>query len=560
MEFSESQVSLDNSIVVSPPEDEKSSFASPRVQQKAVRVRPPITALNSATNLMDNSSESIEQKYLKKRIEERPQHNPHLPKDVQLKSIILKSQQPYDEVHENKERISHLAEEEERVERLKKMNENESGNTLVLERGVPMMVPSHLMPLHNEYRQKSSRNSRRSNSADSEHSSDLRRKIDSQDSNRSETLYGMKGKADGKAMKKIEWLENYVELRLKQNVPLNGPELERYRQVLEKLSGVESTSTNVISENTAPVTVQQTDSEPKPQSVPPPQTTPISQSVPQTQLPPNSQSKPETKPDEAIKIAEELEAEYEHEDVSSLQKQLTEAKREIEKLRLERALLHAKSEIKKLKTEITYGQQNENEEINIDKIIGDNVRRDSPRGTTLSPQAPATSSRESSSSPRISSSGPKSNQPAKSTRNTLLKMNSLEGNPQRKASPHRSTVRSSARGTKMGLKGIGGAATGENGQTRASNRWSTISRRVSTQGSEALLEEDELEEYREEKRKRKKKKKFLQDIEDNMISRDVSKTKANPQVLKQMQSFDFLNFLDSLDGLEGNTLKKKSEE
>jgi hypothetical protein len=511
----QTQTPVDNGMVVAaPPEDQKPSFSSSPRSRQALITHRNIPALKTAMSL-ESAQETIEQKYLKKRMEERPQHNPQLPKDAQMKAIMMKSKLAPSEIVEEKETIRSLAAEEERVQHLHKNNESESsGLTLVLERGVPLLNSAHLESLNNDP-QPQDRFQRKS-SAGSE-ISDINKPqfdLDSQDSSRNDTLYGIKGKADGKAMKKIEWLENYAELRLKQNMPFDGPDLARYKKVLQRLDSIDSPITDVPESVTAKTT---------PDVTPAPITTPSPTVDTDAEL--KKRMMPESDRHHKKLFEGEDETLDDLEDVESLRKQLAEAKREIEKLRLERALIHAKNEIKKLKTEITYGHEIENEELNIDNVVG--VQKSS-----TSPPA---------------SSGALAVKPVKPNRNTFSKVLPANETPQSPAvsSPKRSTsIKSSPRASRLTKSG-------------GSSRWSSIATRVNTVGSEALVEEDELEDYREEKRRRKKKKKFLQDIEDGLVSRDVvAKTKANPQILKQMQSFEFLSFLDSLEGLDGNTLLK----
>ena len=500
-DMSLSQTSLDHSVVIAPPEVQKSSFPSPRNRHSKT------LAQTSSVSDVDQK-ETIEQKYLKKKIEDRRQQAPSiLSKEEQMRTIISKTKEPQLPENENY-RISHMvAEEEEKLRKedeqankKKNMTDSESGLSLVLERGVPWSNSNvQYDTVKDDSREV--RNSRLG-SRDSDFSDYRKIRSDSQDSSRNEILFGMKGKADYKAMKKIEWLENYVEFRSKQENPMDSPDLERYKKVISKLND----STTGSSENDGNLKAPAANIA----------STILTASAPAAA----TVNLPGPKLEQEVKLDDENDIE----DVSSLKKQLSDAKREIEKLRLERALLHAKNEIKRLKTEITYGHEGENDETNVDKIFGETKE--------LSPVVVAPS--------------PLALTPTAVVHKELNKV-ALPADkvPEGVASPM--STRANRKSMRL------------NGQMGGLSKWSKIAKDVSTLGAEALVEESELELYKEEKRKRKKKKKFLEEIEEHVGFKDINRKKVNPLVLKQIQSFEFLSFLDSLEGLDGNVPPKRGE-
>jgi hypothetical protein len=344
----------------------------------------------------------------------------------------------------------------------------------------------------------------------------------------------MKDRADLKAMKKIEWLEKYMEFSSKQNIPSDAPDVVKSKEILMKLKNTEKITElkandedEILQSDQLNITEKSTevpDPEEQKTAVVDTQTPNLSTDSNSTPLKPSLMTKMNTTSNSNL---EEDDCTDTVEDVKSLRRQLAEAQREIETLRLERALQHAKNEIKKLKTEIGYGQEDEFDDKNIDNIFRENI---SP-SSLVSPFKPALA-RKPVTPNDFSNVQPASDATATATatppNEIITKMS-------------RKVARASARATKMGLKGMG------------VSRWSKIAKDVSTLGSEALVGEDDREAYREEKKRKKKKQQFLDEIESNIPLIENNKKELHPLIKKQIESFEFLNFLDSLDGLDGNS-------
>ena len=565
-----SQSSFDSSVVVAPPpEDLKSSFPSPRLRHGSSSSKQQKNRNRSSSTYKEmpdeSSMETIEQRYLRQRIQDRPPHNPNQAKDLQMKSILLKSMSP--PAAEDGQRLVDFEREEERVrqEALLKLNNSESDISVLTEAGPSRLSVSnlHTHMLNGRGSPVGSRRTLDTNSLDSR-----RFESDSLDSGRGEALTDVKGKADYKAAKKIEWLENYLELCAKKNIPLDSPEMVKSKGILGKFkSSAEKAEkaaaaaqmeggggggrSNSIQDTSAGLVKHITPTS----SAPPEGGGGSDTSLPESKRDPGSASAsasasgPTRTPELLVEPGE----------VTTLKEQLADANREIDKLRLERALLHAQKEIKKLKTELTYSREIENEDNNIDNIFR-NKSSPNPPPISFTPNAsPAITTPTTGPPPSTSiSSALPGAQTTPATTSTLSPSPptgdgtppplSLDNLPAAKRKTKRNTTRLTTRMSKIGgLKGGG-----------AGSRWSTIAKELSSKGSEAFLEEDEIEAYREEKRRKKKKKKFMDDIEDVLPTISSTKKEVNPLIKKQIQSFEFLNFLDSLDGLDGNTPQKSA--
>jgi hypothetical protein len=497
-----SQSTLDSSIVVTPPDYLKSSFASPRSRSK-------IKSISSFSDTPEDSlAETLEQRYLhKRRINERILHNPNQPRDVQMKAIIMKSQSPYSSLQKEEGRriIDHKKEEErERALQQAQVNAIESGTSTFDNNSstrLNMETVHQLGDSSAELKKLNSADLQLLDSVDSRLQSD-----DLQDSNRGDMIHSASDKVDSKASKKIEWLANYMN-HLEKSGPLDSPDLIKLKEISDKLNMKFIKGSN---EQTGKGTDVEHASEES--------TKTLHEPVPD----PNSAQ---------CEVDSEME---------NLKKQLTDANREIDKLRLERSLVHAKQEIKKLKTEIRYGRESENEDNNIDNIFGGQSASPSMSGSALVATAAP------SSLPALSPITPASSGANTATTTvTAAETATATATADAPVLTRRQTKRLTARANKMRLQGLA--------QGGGASKWTSVAKTLSTSGAEALLEEDEMEAYREEKRRKKKKKKFMEDIEECMPNLVSNKKEVNPLILKQIQSFEFLNFLDSLDGLDGNT-------
>lgn len=206
-------------------------------------------------------------------------------------------------------------------------------------------------------------------------------------------------------------------------------------------------------------------------------------------------------------------------DVKNLRKQLADANKVIEKLRIERALIHAHSEIVKLKTEIRYGHESENEDPDIDKIF------------------PISSNLPSNSVNQFSN---ESESPCVVSKNANSEIKSV--NVENSANDGKNAVNpsdSQDSGTRQSKSN-----DPVNVSTKPKNIWAKLRKEVESNGTEFLAEDKEK--YREEKKKKKQRKVMLRNVGEALPSFE-KKEEVSPMLKKQVESPEFLAFLNTLN-------------
>ena len=481
------QQSLDRSMVVAPPEKLHPSFYSPRSRNG--RNSASDSAGRHVPPLEDSAQETIEQKYLRNRISNHPKHDPNMNKDIQLKSISKR----YLSSSEGKgPNLSDI---------LKNKSQPASYDDSSESFGERMTSLRNLKLLHNTSRGALS-NFSIGESAGSTHDGG--------------SLGNMAGRVEDKAMKKVKWLENYIDICEKQKISKENQDVARAREVLDKFNKLNNDGE--ISEPQISPTLGKT-----------------------------------------ISVGLEQDAnEEEQSDIGTLKKQLVEAQREIAQLKLEKELLHTKNEIKKLKTEISYSREKINEDLNINNVLkseattnhtpaedvktGRDLSIDS-RPSTL-PNAPVSTPLETPSPTSLTTtaiSRDNINNVNETTDNSSIPLNKKKS--MRKSM--RAAARASMRKSKVGSNGLVAM------KGRGTMAWSKIANTVVAEGSEAFVGDDEYEAYVEEKKRRKQIKKFMAEIGESDLGFRNNEKKVNPIIAKQAQSAGFLKFLDSLECSDG---------